>query len=225
MPCRASTPSEHRSGNIPSVACASKAINIPFPNDSVSSHISGQQQLPQLRDLYVAWSPLTVQTAAKLSEGNWPKLQSLGWSNCISGADALQQIAKGSWPMLVDLNICRCEQARCNYFQMQDFLLTDLDPLQTSQWPLLQRLSARGWNCIRLSDKSQQCRWPNLSSFSTSHVNAWGQLPSLQELSFHCITRSDSLLNALSLHLPTLKQLLACSLMMKHTAALMLHRR
>lgn len=65
--------------------------------------------------------------------------------------------------MLVDLNISRHEHNGRTYLQMQDFRLTALDPLEATQWPLLENLSAHGWNCIHLYDSSQQCTWPRLS--------------------------------------------------------------
>ena len=58
-----------------------------------------------------------------------------------------------------------------------------------------------------MSDKDQGCRWPDVSSLTTSHVKADCQAPSLTRLSLAAVTRPDSPLNALSLHLSVLEQL------------------
>ena len=109
--------------------------------------------------------------------------------------------------MLADLYISRHEHNRRTYLQMQDFPLTALDPLEATQRPLLEKFSVHGWNCIHLYDSSQQCTWPRLSGFRASHINIESEVPGLEELSLACVTRPDSLLNALSLHLSALKQL------------------
>lgn len=167
-------------------------------------------KLPQLRQLDLSFPPLSTQTAAKLSEGKWPQLQDLDLSHSICNADILQHIAVGSWPALTSLNIGRYQQYESRYFQMKDFTATALDPLQGSQWPMLENLSADGWNCIHLSVKDQGCRWPNSSSLTTSHIKPDCQAPSLTRLSLAAVTRPDFLLNALSLHLPVLEQLYVC---------------
>ena len=99
------------------------------------------------------------------------ELQDLRLIGSVFDTGSLQQIAKGRWPLLRTLNISSYQQEQRNYFQMEDFLLIDLDPLQASQWPLLDSLQACGWNCIHLSG-AQGCRWPKLTRLTASHINA-----------------------------------------------------
>ena len=60
--------------------------------------------------------------------------------------------------MLTALDISRYEQHERKYLDLPNFPGTSLDPLQASQWPQLQRLTADGWNCIHLSSRAQTCR-------------------------------------------------------------------
>ena len=134
----------------------------------------------------VAWKQL---------QGKWPKLQDLSLFGSVFDTDSLQQIAKGRWPLLRALNISRVQDQR-NYFHMEDFLLIELDPLQASQWALLESLQACGWNCIHLSG-AQGCRWPKLVGLTASHINAM-QAPKLRHLHLVAVTSPATLPNTLS---------------------------
>ena len=149
-------------------------LDIQYMSVAAATYLVGCS-LPQLQQLSFFASPLNPQTAAKLSEGDWPRLKKLDLCHCVYSAEVLQHIATGSWPALTSLNISRYKQPESRYFQMKDSMLTTLDPLQTSQWPLLEELKAHGWNCIHLSAEDQECRWPNSSSLTTSHIKAGSQ--------------------------------------------------
>ena len=163
--------------------------------------------LPQLRHLSICHAPFSVQVAAKLSQSHWPRLETLRLWGSVSIAQSLQAIAKGQWPLLTTLEISRYQQDERKFFQMADFPLVELDPLQSSRWPLLQSLNAWGWNCIHLSGGQQACRWPELTSLTASHINPQDAAPKLRCLHLAAVTRADSLLNALALDLPALEEL------------------
>lgn len=123
--------------------------------------------LPWLRQLSIDQAPFTLQVAAKLSQSNWPQLEILSLRGSVCTAQNLQ-LAKGRWPLLTSLDISHYQQDERKFFQMADFRLVELDPLQSSCWPLLQSLSAWGWHCIHLSGGQQACRWPDMTSLTAS---------------------------------------------------------
>ena len=115
--------SEHRFGNISVVAFITKISNSVHNVSAVKYLVNCS--LPQLQALDIIKWDLDLRAAADLSEGNWPKLE---WLNiCVPSAALLQQIAKGKWLRLTDLNNSRSAR-ESKYLQVQDFSLTKLTP-------------------------------------------------------------------------------------------------
>ena len=59
--------------------------------------------------------PISLQTAAKVAEGNWPKLKRLCFEGNIPSVGVLQQIAQGRWPLLTYLEFPWHKELRSKY--------------------------------------------------------------------------------------------------------------
>ena len=178
-----------------------------FSDVPLSATCFAQCRLPGLHTLYLNAVHISTQLAASVAKASLPKLQSLSVTDQTLTVPSLQQLAMGQWPELHSLNIDKdlyalSEDERLEY---QD---TTVDPLEGSDWPLLEHLSADGWS-IHLLTASEECRWPNLEILGASHVNCQpGCLQAkLEDILLTQVSQPEFIACLLTMQLPALQSL------------------
>ena len=166
-----------------------------------------QCQLPGLHTLSLTDVHISTQLAASVAKASLPKLHTLNIANQTLTVPSLQQLAKGQWPdlrcLVIDKDLFALSRDERLY--QRD---TTVDPLEGSDWPLLENLSADGWN-IHLLAASKQCRWPNLKILAASYVNCLSGclLAKLEDISLAQVSQPDFLARLLKMQLPALHSL------------------
>lgn len=176
---------KHRSDDIPILVCIAKVLYTLQQDQHFSSHIFCQLQLAAAASARIDSFPCqytdSCQTVGRsMATATTPQPESLRLQCGYFAAHCCRKLVCTKkekvytvrrdgetldklWRPVVCTNKSECGLLSTGsmYFQMKDFTLTTLDPLQEIQWPLLERLQADGWNCIHLSAEDQKCRWPS----------------------------------------------------------------
>lgn len=176
--------------------------------------------LPELGRLSLSFTTISDTAAAAIAKAGLPKLQDLDMNHTKLSVQGLETLSSGQWPLLRRLDISQqlCQRpSYCFDAHWEADKQHWPDPFMRSNWPLLQRLSAHNWTCIRLFTAPQECRWPRLEYLETSrmHSDTGASLAHLAEVHFSSDNastaecpygvRPECLDNLLSMHLPALQ--------------------
>ena len=158
--------------------------------------------LPGLESLYLTKVKLRREADAGLAQAHLPQLRTLSISDNDLDFYALTHVAKGQWPYLSTLSVNRSRHEMT--------VGSIIDPLEGSNWPLLEHLSALGWGFMRVFDHSSgHCRWPKLTSLAVSYISgqSGSMLPNVQSIELSEVTWLGCIGNLLDIQLPALQKL------------------
>lgn len=171
--------------------------------DTIRATHLDQCSLPELRYLCLRCAGIDEAVVEPLVQCQLPQLRHLDLSDSELTVLGLNHLAQGKWPWLTSLHIGRSSWGGDQHSQPA------LDPLASSNWPLLRQLSASGWTCLHLLTAATQRRWPQLKSFEASHVHGEADLviAGLKRIKLQHLTDIASIDNLVAVQWPSLRSL------------------